>query len=254
MRLLAASLLVLFAAVAEDPAGYRLLKHVPIPGDGGWDYLAVDEAARRVYVSHATKVDVLDADSGELKGVIANTPGVHGIALAPELSRGFTSNGRAHTVTIFDLKTLQPLAEVKAGRNPDAIVFDPASKRVFAFNGISKNVTVIDAATAGVVATLDLGGQPEFAVADGEGHVFVNLENKNELLKLDSAKPAVSERWPLAPGRTPTGLAIDAKNRRLFVGCRNKLLAVVNADTGKVVATLPIGAGVDATAYDAETG
>ncbi len=254
MRTLTASFLVLVAAGAEPAGGYRLLKTVPVPGAGGWDYVTVDEGNRRVYVSHATKVDVLDADTGEVKGSIPDTAGVHGIAVAPDLGRGFTSNGRANTVTIFDLKTLKPLGEVKTGRNPDAILFDPASKRVFAFNGGSKSATVIDAASGKVVATLDLGGQPEFGAADGKGHVFVNLEDKNELLKLDADKPAVLERWPLAPGKTPTGLSMDVRNRRLFVGCRSKHLVVVNADNGKVIATLPIGARVDATAYDPETG
>jgi YVTN family beta-propeller protein len=253
VRLLAVSLLVVLTAGAGPPVEYRLLKRVPIPGDGGWDYLTVDEAARRVYVSHSNRVVVLDADTGEVRAMIPGTTGVHGIALAPELGRGFTSNGRANTVTVFDMKTLTPLAEVKTGRNPDAIVFDPASKRVFAFNGNSKNVTVIDAATSRAVATLDLGGQPEFGVADGTGHVFVNLETTDELLMLDSAKPSILKRWQLAPGKAPTGLAIDLQNRRLFVGCGNKRLAVVNADTGTVVATVPIGSGVDATAYDAET-
>jgi DNA-binding beta-propeller fold protein YncE len=253
MRFLSATFLVLVAAGAEPPAGYHLVKTVPVPGDGSWDYVAVDEAGRRVYVSHGSKVDVLDADSYEIKGTIPDTAGVHGIAVAPELGRGFASNGRANTVTIFDLKTLKSSGVVQTGRNPDAILYDPATKRVFAFNGGSKNTTIIDAAEGKVVTTLDLGGQPEFAAADGKGHVFVNLEDKNELLKLDAEKPAVIERWPLAPGATPTGLTIDIRSRRLFVGCRNKLLAVVNADDGKVIATLPIGDRVDATFYDPET-
>jgi YVTN family beta-propeller protein len=253
MRLLTASFIVFLAAGAEPPLGYHLLKSVSLPGEGGWDYVSVDDVGRRVYVSHATRVDVLDADTCEVKGTIPDTTGVHGIAIARDLGRGFTSNGRANTVTIFDLKTFQKLGEVKTGRNPDAILFDPATKRVFAFNGGSKSTTVIDAAEGKVVATLDLGGQPEFAAADGKGHVFVNLEDKNELLKLDADKPGVLERWPLAPGATPTGLSIDAHDRRLFVGCRNKLLVVVNADNGKVVTSLPIGGRVDATAYEPKT-
>jgi YVTN family beta-propeller protein len=253
MRLLTASFIVFLAAGAEPPLGYHLLKSVSLPGEGGWDYVTVDDVGRRVYVSHATRVDVLDADTCEVKGTIPDTTGVHGIAIARDLGRGFTSNGRANTVTIFDLKTLQKLGEVKTGRNPDAILFDPATKHVFAFNGGSKSTTVIDAAEGKVVATLDLGGQPEFAAADGKGHVFVNLEDKNELLKLDADKPSVLERWPLAPGATPTGLSIDAHDRRLFVGCRNKLLVVVNADNGKVVTSLPIAGRVDATAYEPKT-
>jgi len=253
MRLL--PLLVVLIAGAEPPAGYHLVKTVPVGGDGGWDYVTVDEAGRRVYLSHGTRVEVLDADTYEHKGTIPDTPGVHGVAVAPEMGRGFVSVGRSASVTIFDLKTLKKIGEVKTGRNPDAVLYDPATKRVFAFNGGGKSTTVIDAAEGKEVATLELGGQPEFAAADGKGHVFVNLEDKNELLKLDAEKPAVLERWPLAPGKTPTGLSMDAKNHRLFVGCRGgKLLVVVNAENGKVVATQPIGAGVDATAYDPQTG
>lgn len=257
MRTLALSLAALsVSAVAAEAPGpnYHVVKKVPVAGDGGWDYVAVDPDARRVYVSHGTQVEVLDADSGEVKGTIADTKGVHGIAVAPELGRGFTSNGRADDVTVFDLKTLKSLGEVKTGRNPDAILYDPATKRVFAFNGGSASATVIDAAEGKAVATLRLGGQPEFAAADGTGHVFVNLEDKNELLRIDARKPEVLDRWTLAPGKTPTGLSLDAKNHRLFVGCRNKKLVVVDAENGKVVTTLPIGDGVDATAYDAEAG
>jgi YVTN family beta-propeller protein len=247
-------LLVLLIAGAEPPAGYHLVKTVPVGGDGGWDYVTVDEAGRRVYLSHGTRVEVLDADTFEHKGTIPDTPGVHGVAVAPEMGRGFVSVGRSGSVTIFDLKTLKKLGEVKVGKNPDAIIFDPATKRVFACNGGSKSVTVIDAAEGKEVATVDLGGQPEFAVADGKGHVFVNIENTNEVLKLDAEKPAVLERWKLDPGKTPTGLAMDTKNHRLFVGCRGgKLLVIVNAENGKVIATQPIGTGVDAAFYDPET-
>jgi DNA-binding beta-propeller fold protein YncE len=255
VRILAACLVIAVTTAPSVAAEeYRLLKTVPVPGDGGWDYLIVDDAGRRVYISHGNQVDVLDADSHELKGTIPDTRGVHGIALAPDLGRGFTSNGRADSVTIFDLKTLKSLGEVKTGQNPDAIIFDPASKRVFAFNGRSKNATVIDAAEGKAAGTIDLGGQPEFAVADGSGHVFVNLEDKNTLVKLDANKMTVLERWPLAPGETPTGLAMDTRNHRLFVGCRNRLLVVVNAEDGKVVAKEPIGDRVDAAAFDPETG
>jgi DNA-binding beta-propeller fold protein YncE len=254
MRKVTAGLLILFAGVAfaAAPEGYHLLKTIPIPGDGGWDYVAVDAAARRVYVSHATRVEVLDADSGELKGQIADTAGVHGIAVAPEFGRGFTSNGRANTVTVFDLKTLQPQGTVATGRNPDCIIYDPATRRVFAFNGGGGSVTAIDAADSRVAGTIDLGGKPEFAAADGTGHVFVNLEDKEEVLKLDAHGLKVLERWPIAPAKAPVSLAIDAPGRRLFVGCRSKVLLVLNADNGKAVASLPIGDRVDATAYDAE--
>jgi YVTN family beta-propeller protein len=187
-------------------------------------------------------------------GDIPDTPGVHGIALAPELGRGFTSNGREGTVTIFDLSTLKPITRVKVGENPDAILFDPATKRVFTFNGKSNDSTAIDAATGNVVGKISLGGKPEFAVTTGTGELFVNLEDKSELLSLDPKDLKVKSRWPLAPCQEPSGLALDAKNRRLFAGCDNKMMAVVNADTGKVIATLPIGDGVDANAFDPETG
>jgi DNA-binding beta-propeller fold protein YncE len=248
--------LILLAAglAGAAPEGYRLLKTVPVPGDGGWDYVTVDEAGRRVYVSHGNQVDVLDADSYEVKGTIADTQGVHGIAVAPDVGRGFTSNGRADTVTIFDLKTLKNLGTVKTGKNPDSIIYDPASKQVFAFNGRDGSATVIDAAEGKVAGTVELGGQPEFAAADGAGNVFVNLENKNTLVKIDAKKLKVLERWPLAPGEAPTGLAMDTKNKRLFVGCRNKLLVVVDAESGKVVAKEPIGERVDAVAFDPEKG
>ena len=256
MRTAAALLLTVLlgaAVAAAEPQGYRLLKTVPVPGDGGWDYLTVDEAGRRVYISHSSQVDVLDADTYELKGTIPDTNGVHGIAVAADVGRGFTSNGRANTVTIFDLKTLKSVGEVKTGRNPDAIIYDPSSKRVFAFNGGSGSATVIDAAEGKEAGTIELGGRPEFAAADGAGNVFVNLEDKNTLLKLDAKKMTVLERWPLTPGETPTGLAMDTATKRLFVGCRNKLLVVVDAESGKVVAKEPIGERVDAAAFDPQT-
>jgi DNA-binding beta-propeller fold protein YncE len=246
-------LLVCGLLAPAAPPGYTLLKTVPIGGEGGWDYLTVDEAARRVYVSHGDQVDVLDADSYEVVGKVADTQGVHGIALAPGLGRGFTSNGKAATVTIFDLKTLKQLGEVKTGKNPDAIVYDTSSKRVFAFNGGDKNVTVIDAVEGKVVDTIDLGGRPEAAVSDGAGHVYTNLEDKNLLLKIDAQKLKVLDKWPLAPGQTPASLAIDPTSQRLFIGCRNKVLVVVNAENGKVVAQQPIGARVDAAEFDRET-
>jgi DNA-binding beta-propeller fold protein YncE len=241
------------AALAAGPEGYHLVQTIRVPGDGGWDYVTVDAAARRVYVSHATRVEVLDADSGELKGRIPDTAGVHGIAVAPEFGRGFTSNGRSDTVTVFDLQTLKPLGTVPTGKNPDAILYDPATRRVFAFNGRSASATAIDAGTSQVAGTLDLGGQPESAAADGAGHVFVNLEDKGEVLKLDARALKVLARWPVAPAKLPVSMAIDAPNRRLFVGCRSKVLLVLDTDDGKVVASLPIGDRVDASAFDPKT-
>ena len=240
------------AAIAAPP-GYSLLKTVPVPGDGSWDYLIVDDAARRVYVSHGTQVEVLDADSYELKGTIPDTKGVHGIALAPEFGRGFTSNGRSDSVTIFDLKTLEIKGQVKTGKNPDAIIYDPATKQVFAFNGGGKSATVIDAKEGKVNGTIELAGRPEFAAADGAGNVFVNIEDKSLLVKIDAKSLKVLEQWPLEPGEEPASLAMDPKSNRLFAGCHNKMLVVVNAENGKVVAKVPVGQGADATMFDPET-
>ena len=241
-------------AVAAPPAdGYSVVKKIPIPGQGSWDYLSVDEGARRLYVSHGTQVEVIDVDSGNIVGSIPKTLGVHGIAIAAELGRGFVSNGKTSTVTIFDLKTLKPIADVPTGQKPDAIIFDPATARVFAFNGGSNSATAIDAATGKVAGTVDLGGGPEFAAADGKGTVYNNLEDESLVLKIDSRKLTVEQRWPTAPCASPSSMAIDRANHRLFVGCRSKVMAVMNADTGKVITTLPIGDHVDATAFDPET-
>jgi DNA-binding beta-propeller fold protein YncE len=256
MRTLTTGLFTLIAVtvtLAAAPESYHLLKTVPIPGDGGWDYLTVDGAARRVYVSHGSRVEVLDADSGAVVGQIADTAGVHGIAVAADLGRGFTSNGRADNVTVFDLKTFKSLGTVPTGKNPDSIIYDPATKRVFAFNGRDASATAIDAATSRVAGTIALGGQPEFAAADGAGHVFVNLEDKNEVLRLDAKELKVLNRWKISPATAPCSMAMDAANHRLFVGCRSKSLLVLDAETGKVVATLPIGDRVDAGAFDPET-
>jgi DNA-binding beta-propeller fold protein YncE len=251
--------LLLIGLVAGSPAqaaapGYHLLKTVPLPGDGGWDYVTVDSAARRVYVSHGTEVVVLDADTCEAKGKITDLKGVHGIAVAPDLGRGFISNGQGNNVTIFDLKTLKTLGTVETGKNPDAIIFDPATQRVFAFNGRSNNATVIEAKDGKVAGTVELDGKPEFAAADGKGSVFVNLEDKNMVLKIDARKLTVPERWPVTPGEQAVSMAMDTKNRRLVIGCANKLVVIMNADNGKVVDKQPIGARVDASAFDPETG
>jgi len=245
---------ILFSAFGFGASNYHLLKTIPVPGNGSFDYLTLDNSARRLYVSHGTEVDVLDADSGALVGKIADLKGVHGIAIAPESGRGFITNGQADTVTIFDLKTLGKIGEVPTGKKPDGIIYDPATHRVFAFNGDGDSTTVIDAATGKVAGTIALGGGPEFAAADDAGHVFVNLEDKSETLKLDSRKLTVLERWPLAPCEAPSAMAIDRKTHRLFVGCRNHLAAVLNADTGKVDGTYPIGDHVDAAGFDPATG
>ncbi len=256
-RLLRFSVVIVVGAAlclsASAQSGYKIIKKIPIPGQGGWDYLTVDEGNRRLYVSHGTQVEVLDVDSLEIVGKIPNTPGVHGIAIAPEPGRGFVSNGQASTVTIFDLKSLKTLGEVPTGKKPDGIIYDPATARVFAFNGASNSATVIEAADGKVAGTVDLGGGPEFAAADGAGYVFNNLEDESQVLKIDSRKLKVDQRWPAAPCESPSSMAIDRANHRLFVGCRSHVMAVVDTESGKVITTLPIGDHVDASAYDPET-
>jgi DNA-binding beta-propeller fold protein YncE len=247
-------LLVAAQSSAQSPSGYKLARKVHVGGDGGWDYLAVDAGARRLYVTRGTRVLVFDADTVTQVGEIPNTSGVHGVAFAPELHRGFTSNGKTSTVTIFDLRTLAKIDEVKtSGDNPDAILYDPASKRVFAFNGRGANATVLDAASGKLEATLPLGGKPEFATTDRDGRVYVNVEDKNEVVVLDAKRPAVLEHWPLAPCEEPSGMAIDRKSHRLFIGCGNRRMVVVDTAGGKTVATLPIGEGVDANGFDPGT-
>jgi DNA-binding beta-propeller fold protein YncE len=244
-------LLLLAATVAPAAdSGYHIVNTYNLGGEGGWDYLTLDSSARRLYISRATHVMVIDADSGKPVGDIPDTPGVHGIALAPELGRGFVSNGREGTVTIFDIQTLKLIAKVKAGDNPDAILYDPATKRVFTFNGRSHDSTAIDAASGNVLGTIKLEGKPEFAASNGKGRIFVNIEDKSQIDAIDPRKLEVKASWPLAPCEEPSGLAIDRKHRRLFAGCGNKMMAIVDADTGKVVATPPIGDGVDANAFD----
>jgi DNA-binding beta-propeller fold protein YncE len=240
-------------AAQSSSGNYRVTKTISVPGDEGWDYLLVDSAGRRVYVSHGSHVVVLDADTNARVGDIPDTQGVHGIAIAPDAGRGFTSNGRANTVTIFDLKSLKNIGTVKAGTNPDAIIYDPATKRIFTMNGRSQDTTAIDSASGSVAGTLALGGKPEFAVADGKGTIFVNIEDKSELVQFDSHNLTVLHRWPMAPCEEPSGLAASWKTRRLFAGCGNKMMAVIDADSGKIVATVPIGEGVDANAFDPET-
>jgi DNA-binding beta-propeller fold protein YncE len=243
----------LVSAAAFAAVNYQLLKTVPVPGAGGWDYVSVDDAARRIYISHATQVDVLDADSLALVGTIPNTPGVHGIAVASDAGRGYISAGKSDAVVPFELKTLKPLPEIKVGKKPDAIIFEPLTKRIYVMNGASNNITVLNASDGSLAGTIDLGGGPEFAVSDGKGNLYVNLEEKNETLHVDVNAMKVKDRWPLAPCATPTSLAMDVENRRLFVGCRSHHFAVLNADNGKVVFTAPIGERVDAGAFDAKT-
>lgn len=246
---------IAYAAVSSPgPSGYHLIKTIKLGGPEFWDYLAFDSPTRRLFISRGTKVVVLNVDTEKVVGEIPDTLGVHGIALAPDLGKGFTSNGQAGTVSIFDLKTLQVIGTAKAGMNPDAIVYDPATQRVFTMNGRSDDSTALDAKSGQVVGTFPLDGKPEFAVADGAGHVYTNLENKSEIVQIDSKDLKITARWPLAPGVSPSGLAIDAQNRRLFSGCHNEMMVILDADTGKVLATPPIGLGVDADRFDPGTG
>ncbi len=243
-------------APASPPgaSGYKLVKTIPVGGEGFWDYVYVDSDARRVYISHGTHTVVMDADTHALVGDIPDTQGVHGIAVASDLGRGFTSNGRSNDVTIFDLKTLKPIGNVKTDANPDAIVYEPVSKRVFTFNGRGKNTTAINAADGTVAGTIPLNGKPEFAAVDGKGTIYVNNEDTSELYHLDAQSLKELHKWPLAPCKSPSGLAMDVKNRRLFSVCDEKVMAIVNADTGRVVATPTICEGPDAAGFDPATG
>ena len=243
------------ATPAPAGSGYHVIKTVPVGGDGGWDYVYVDSDARRVYVSRGTHTMVLDADTYAVVGDIPDTQGVHGIAIASDLGRGFTSNGRSNDVTIFDLKTLKPIgSNVKTDANPDAILYEPVSKRIFTFNGRGKNATAINAADGTVLGNIDLRGKPEFAAADGKGTIYVNNEDSSELHHLDAASLKELHHWPLAPCKSPSGLAMDVKNRRTFSVCDEKVMSVVNVDTGKVVATPAICEGPDAAGFDPSSG
>lgn len=251
---LAVSALVAGAPQAEAAVHYHIIKKVTLGGTGFWDYMGFDNTHRHLFVSHGTHVMVVNADTYKVVGDIPNTPGVHGIAVAPELNRGFISDGGAGQVTVFNLKTLKTIGTVKVtGGNPDCIVYDPASQRIFTFNGRSDNSTAIDAKTLKVVGTIDLGGRPEFAVADGRGRIYNNLEDKSIELEINSHTLKIEHRWPMAPCEHPSGLAIDATHRVLFAGCHNEVMGMINADTGKVIATEPIGMGVDANRFDPGT-
>src|ERR1017187_3085141 len=252
MSLILLATTMLLAAAGAD---YKVVKTWKLGGDGGWDYLTADSAGHRLFIARATRVMVIDTKSGKQVGEIPETAGVHGIALDLEIGRGFTSNGREDTVSVFDLKSLAVEKKIKVGSGPDAILYDPFSKRVFTFNGKSHDATAVDAAKGEVVGKIELGGKPEFAATDEKGTVFVNIEDKSELVAFDPQKLTVKARWKLADCEQPTGLAIDRKNRRLSAGCGgNKKMVVVDADSGKVVASPPIGEGCDATAFDADRG
>ncbi|MEA3207749.1 MAG: hypothetical protein QOE70_806 [Chthoniobacter sp.] len=250
------TLLALLSIVAplHGADAYRFLKEIPIGGEGGWDYVSIDQASRRLFVTHATKVVVVDLDTDRIVGEIADTPGVHGFALAPELGRGFASNGKENKVSIVDLKTLQTLAKVETGENPDAILFEPVQGEVYAFNGRGKSATVFEAKTGRAVATIPLPGKPEFATTDAQaGRIFCNIEDKSVVVAIDIKTHAVVNTWPIAPGESASGMAIDTAHHRLFLGCENKLMVMMDSETGKVLASVPIGARVDANVFDPAT-
>jgi DNA-binding beta-propeller fold protein YncE len=254
IRILAGSAVLLGSVALAAGPGYHVIDKLQLGGEGGWDYLTVDSAAHRLYVSRGSHVMVVDLETNKVAGDIPGTLGVHGIALAPELGRGFTSNGHTDNVTIFSLETLKPIGEVKTGKNPDCILYDPASGRVFTFNGRSGDATAFNAATGAVDGAIPLGGKPEFARGDEAGRVYVNIEDKSEVVEIDSRKLTVLNRFPLQGCEEPSGMGLDAANHHVFSGCHNKVMTVLDTAAGKVIATVPIGAGVDGNGYDPGAG
>ena len=249
MRCAALSLLAAASAFASD---YKLLQQIPIGGEGGWDILTIDDAARRLYLSHATKVVVVDIDANTVVGEIADTPGVHAFLAVPELRRGFSTNGKENKSSVVDLKTLGTISKIDVGESPDAIAYEPRSGELYVFNHKGNSASVIDAKSLRVVATIPLGGSPEFPVVDSAaGRIYINLEDKNEVGVIDVKTHEVGARWPLAPGTEPTGLALDVAHQRLFATCSNNLMEMIDTQSGKVVGSVPIGKGVDGCAFDA---
>src|ERR1700734_3592945 len=248
---IAGSLLAMAAFAAE---GFRVLTKIKIGGTGGWDYVAVDPSTNRVYASHATSVEVVDTASGKVVGQIPQLHGVHGVAVAPEFGKGFITNGQSNSVTIFDLKTLAKVGEPQTGQNPDSVCFEPKTKHIFTFNGRSKDSTAIDPKTNEVITTFALDGKPEECAADGTGKIYANLEDSSEIIEIDAANPAVLRHASLAPCESPSGLAIDVKNKKLFAACDNKMMAVIDIATLKVIATPPIGANPDGAGFDSGLG
>jgi len=237
---------------ASEP--YKFLSEIPIAGEGGWDILTIDSASSRLYLSHATKVVVVDLNKNVVAGEIADTPGVHGFVAVPELQRGFSSNGKEAKSSVVDLKTSKTVSKIDTGESPDALVYEPLRGDVYVFNHKGNSATVIDAKQAKVVATIPLGGGPEFAVADVNAkRIYCNIEDKSEVAVIDAEKHEVIARWPVAPGTEPSGIALDAVHHRLFATCHNKMMAMLDTETGKVIVTVPIGAGVDGCAFDEAT-
>ena len=264
LPLTGAILLILSVAFAVDlssqtqpqqpgPSGYHLLRTIPVGGTEGWDYVTMDSDSRRLYIGRVDHIDVVDVDAGTVVGKVTGLSHVHGMVLAPDLGRGFTSDGESNTSTIVDLKTLNKIGTVKTGKDPDSFVYDEVTKRVFIMNSAGNDATAINAVDGTLVGTVALDGQPEFAVADGKGKIFVNITDKNQIVEFDAKTLEVLHRWSLAPGEGPSGLAMDRAHRRLFSVCDNLMMIVMDADTGKVIATPTVGAGTDASLFDPET-
>lgn len=257
-HLLAAAALTLLlapAARAQAPAApYRLLHTIPVPGDGGWDFMTIDPAGKRLYVAHNAQVDVIDLATRRVVGTVTGTPAAHGVAVVPATGRGYVSCGRNNYCVAFDLKTFRNLGTIATGPKPDAVFYDAFAKRIFAFSNAGGQSSVLDPASGRVVGTAALGGDVEVPASDGQGHIFVNLEDKSEVVEFDARSLAVRHRYPLAPGAEPTGLAFDPRTHRLFSGCANGKLVVTDSQTGRQVAVLPIGQGVDGVAFDASAG
>jgi YVTN family beta-propeller protein len=237
------------SALAND--AYLFLTEIPIGGEGGWDTLTIDSPANRLYLSHATKVVVVDLNRNAVVGEIAGTPGVHAFVAVPEFQRGFSSNGKEAKSSVIDLRTLKTISKVDTGQNPDAIVYEPRHREIYVFNHTENSATVIDAKSATVTATIPFGGSPEFACVDEKaGRIYCNIEDKSEVAVIDTAKHEVVARWAIAPGDEASGIALDAAHHRLFATCHNKMIVMLDTETGKVVANVPIGAGVDGCAFD----
>jgi YVTN family beta-propeller protein len=249
-----AGLIAFWCATAVAQETYKFLNEIPIGGEGGWDILTIDSAAKRLYLSHATKVVVVDLSKNTVVGEITDTPGVHGFVPVPELQRGFSSNGKESKSSVVDLKTLSTISKIDTGESPDALVYDSKHGEVYIFNHRGNSVTVIDAKTSKVTATISLGGGPEFAAVDpAADRVYVNIEDKSEVIAIDTAKHEVVAHWPIAPGEEPSGIALDATHHRVFSGCHNKMMTMLDTESGKVVTTVPICAGTDGAAFDDTT-
>jgi len=253
-KLMAASAPAFLCGFAATNQPYQFLTEIPIGGEGGWDILTIDSAASRLYLSHATKVIVVDLRKNAVAGEIGDTPGVHAFVPIPELQRGFSSNGKESKSSVVDLTTLKTTSKIDTGSNPDAVVYEPRHGEVYVFNHTGNSVTVINAKAATVSVTIQLEGSPEFAAVDEKaGRIYCNIEDKSEVAVIDANKHEVVAHWSLAPGENPSGIALDARHHRLFSGCHNKVMTMLDTESGKVIGTVPIGAGVDGCAFDDST-